>query len=82
MSIVQETTIRVPVDLRDKIKAGATERRLRQAEYIDLAIKELEHAEFLRAVAAIEWDEEAIAEAREWDDAPLVANLEPWDPSS
>lgn len=56
MSVVEETTIRVPVQLRDQIRAGAAERRLKQADFIRLALRELEQAEFLRSVTATAWD--------------------------
>ncbi|MCL2787038.1 MAG: hypothetical protein FWD59_00820 [Micrococcales bacterium] len=80
MSVVQETMIRVPASLRDRIRSGAAERRLKQADYISLALRELEQAEFLRAVAATEWDDQAVVEAREWDEADLSTGIDPWDP--
>ena len=80
MSVTQETTIRVPVTLRDKIRLGAAERSIRQADFIDLALRELEQAEFLRAVSEVAWDEEPAAEARQWDETDLSAELDPWDP--
>ena len=75
-----ETTIRVPVILRDQIRSEAAKRRLKQADLISLALRELEHAEFLRTVAAIDWDDEAVAEAREWDAADLSSGVDPWNP--
>ena len=79
MSLVEETTIRVPVILRDQIRAEATSRGLKQADLLSLALRELEQADFLRSVAAVHWDEEATAEARAWDDAHLTS-LDPWTP--
>jgi len=76
MSIAEETTIRVPVSLRDQIRSGAAERRLKQSDFISLALRELEQAEFLRTVAATNWD----AGAREWDDADLSTGMDPWEP--
>ncbi|MCL1837794.1 MAG: GNAT family N-acetyltransferase [Propionibacteriaceae bacterium] len=35
-------------------------------------------ADFLRAVAATNWEEEASAEARVWDEADLSSSLDPW----
>jgi len=80
MSSVEETTIRVPVTLRDQIRSGAAERRLKQADYIGLALRELKQAEFLRSVAATAWDQDALTEAREWDQADLSTGLDPWEP--
>lgn len=79
MSTVDDTTIRVPVALRDHIKQEASKRGVKQATLIELALRELAQAEFLRAVSAVEWDDDARAEAREWDDADL-ATLDPWEP--
>lgn len=75
-----ETTIRVPVSLRERIRSAAARRGLKQAELVELALTELDQAEFLRSVAAVEWDEEADSEAREWDEAGLEGPLDPWDP--
>jgi hypothetical protein len=83
MSAVRETTIRVPVGLRDQIKVEAGRRGLRQADLLALALRELDQAEFLRAVEAADWegeaDAEATAEDREWDDADLTGPLDPWE---
>ncbi|MCL1898463.1 MAG: hypothetical protein FWG16_06545 [Micrococcales bacterium] len=81
MSAVEETTIRVPMDLRNQIRTGAAERRLKQADFISLALRELEQAEFLRQVAAVNWDDEAIAEAKQWDQAGLSVGMDPWAPT-
>ncbi|MCL2471409.1 MAG: hypothetical protein FWF25_06685 [Propionibacteriaceae bacterium] len=81
MSPSEETTIRVPVSLRDQIRSGAVERRLKQADFISLALRELEQAEFLRSVAAIEWDDEAVRESQEWDEANLDSAMDPWEPT-
>ena len=81
MSTMEETTIRVPVSLRDQIRSGAAQRRLKQADFISLALRELEQAEFLRAVAATDWGD-ATTEAREWDEADLSAGIDPWEPRS
>jgi len=80
MSLVEESTIRVPVSLRDQIRSGAAQRRLKQADFIRLALRELEQAEFLRRVAAVNWDDETITEAQEWDQAHLSGGLDPWEP--
>jgi Arc/MetJ-type ribon-helix-helix transcriptional regulator len=64
-----ETTIRVPVTLRERLRDHVRERGLKNADVIALALRELEQAEFLRAVAAVEWDAAAGAEADEWDEA-------------
>lgn len=80
MSGSAETTIRVPVALRSRIKAQAARRGMKQADLIDLALRELDQADFLRAVAAVHWDDEAIAEAREWDEADLSGSLDSWEP--
>lgn len=76
-----ETTIRVPTGLRDRIKEEAARRGVKQADLVDLALRELAQAEFLRAVASTEWDEAANAEAREWDDADLGDRMDPWQPT-
>ena len=81
MSPTLETTIRVPGELRDRLKAEAGRRGATQADVIVLALRELKQAEFLRAVAAVEWDAEAAAEAREWDAADLGGDpVDPWAP--
>jgi hypothetical protein len=72
----------VPVTLRDAIKAEASRHGLKQADLLELALRELKQADFLRAVAAVEWDAEAAAEAAEWDAADLSGRLDPWDPKS
>ena len=77
MSVIQETTIRVPVALRDLIRDEAGARGLRQADLLRLALKELEQAEFLRSVAATTWDN--APENHDWDDADLVSGLDPWE---
>ena len=80
MSITDETTIRVPVSLRDLIRSQAASHGLKQADLLSLALRELEQAEFLRSVAAVPWDETPDAEAQTWDDAELVSSLDPWQP--
>lgn len=77
MSTVEETTIRVPVALRDQIRVAAADYHLKQADLLRLALKELKQAEFLRAVAATTWDDEN-GEAAAWDAADL-ARLDPWE---
>ena len=72
--------IRVPTDLRDRVRSEATKRGITQSDVLALAMRELEQAEFLRAVAAVRWDADAVAEAREWDDADLSTSLDPWEP--
>ena len=79
MSIAEETTIRVPVGLRDQIRLEAASHGLKQADLIRLALRELEQADFLRRVAATEWDDHA--DEQTWDKADLVAPLDPWEPS-
>lgn len=81
MKATQETTIRVPVVLRERIRAEAHRRGLKQADLVELALRELAQADFLRAVAATEWDAAAEAEAREWDDADVVDRIDPWEPT-
>ena len=63
------------VMLHDHLDGG-----LRPSTVIELALRELEQAEFLRSVAAIEWDDEAEAEARAWDEAGSEDPIDPWDP--
>jgi hypothetical protein len=60
--------------LRDRIKADAKKYRLTQADLLDKALRELEHAEFIRAVEATPW--EVDEEAKEWDDADLVDDID------
>jgi len=81
MSTTEETTIRVPVALRDQIRTQATIRGLKQADLLTLALRELEQADFLRSVAEVHWDE-VDAETREWEDADLTGLLDPWEPAS
>lgn len=79
MSGSAETMIRVPVALRDQIRLEAAAHGLKQADLLSLALRELEQADFLRSVVATRWDEEARAEALEWDDAELSTPLDPWE---
>lgn len=79
MSIAAETTIRVPVGLRDHIRTQAAAHGLNQAEFLHLALRELEQAEFLRSVAETDWDDDA--DTRAWDDADLSTALDPWEPA-
>lgn len=74
--------IRVPVDLRDLVRSEAARRGVTQSDVLTLAMRELAQAEFLREVAAVRWDDEATAEAREWDDADLAGPLDPWEPEA
>ena len=74
--------IRVPVSLRDRVRFEASRRGVTQADVLALAMRELAQADFLRAVAAVQWDEEAVAEAREWDGAHLSGSLDPWQPQA
>lgn len=69
------TTIKVPSELRDRIRVEATARHQSQAEFLALAINELKQAEFIRAVQAQRPDDEYLAEFREWQDADLAAPL-------
>lgn len=82
MSVGRETTIRVPVVLRERIKAEAAKRGVNQAQLVEIALRELDQAEFLRSVEAVDWDDEAEDEAREWDAADLSGDLDPWEPSA
>jgi predicted transcriptional regulator len=77
---ITETTIRVPGTLRDKVKAMAAHQGMTQAELIDRALRELEQAEFLRSVAATEWDAHADAETSAWDSSDLAGGMDPWQP--
>jgi len=81
MSITEETTIRVPVALRDQIRTQATERGLKQADLLTLALRELEQADFLRSVAEVDWGGSDV-EAHDWDEAELTGLLDPWEPAS
>ncbi|GAA4722690.1 hypothetical protein GCM10023216_10000 [Isoptericola chiayiensis] len=67
------TSLRVSTELRDKIRDGAQRHRETQAEYIARALRELEQAEFLRAVAAERYDDEDLDEATDWLDADLTS---------
>lgn len=80
MTVSEETTIRLPVALRDQIRAQARSHGLRQADLLGLALRELQQAEFLRAVAVVDWDDEA--DSQEWDEADLAADLDPWQPTT
>ena len=73
-----DSSIRVPSVLRDRIRQAAARRGLKQAELLERALRELEQADFLRQVAATTWDDAALAEAKAWDDADLVSNVDPW----
>lgn len=72
--------MRVPVELRDRIRRAASQRGLKQSALVELALRELEQAEFLRAVAAVQWDEAARDEADDWDAADLAQIADPWAP--
>jgi predicted DNA-binding protein len=65
------TSLRLTSELRDRIKAGAKKHGDTQAEYIERALRELEHREFLRGVAAAEMDDEDRAEYEQWEQAPI-----------
>jgi hypothetical protein len=82
MNPTAETSIRVPVSLRDRIKTEASRLGLKQADLLGLALRELQQAEFLRAVAAVELDSAATVEATQWDEADLAGTLDPWDPGT
>jgi len=82
MSLVDETTIRLPVTLRDQIRSEAAAHGVRQADLLRLALRELEQAEFLRTVATTIWDDETIMGAQEWQDASLTDLADPWEPTS
>lgn len=75
-----DTTMRVPVELRDRIRRAASQRGLKQSALVELALRELEQAEFLRSVAAVQWDEAARDEADDWDAADLAESTDPWAP--
>lgn len=79
MSLTSETTIRLPIGLRDRIKQAAAERGVKQSTLIELALRELDQAEFLRSVAATEWDTEAMLDADDWENADLAGPIDPWD---
>lgn len=79
MSHSTDTTIRLSAALRDRIKEAAAKRGVKQSTVIELGLRELEQSEFLRSVAAVEWDDEAAAEADEWEDADLTGPFDPWD---
>ena len=79
-SSAEETTIRVPVALRDQVRIEATARGIKQSDVIALALRELQQADFLRRVAEVEWGQGAQHEAKQWDDAELAASLDPWEP--
>ncbi|MDR0489021.1 MAG: hypothetical protein LBG99_06455 [Propionibacteriaceae bacterium] len=81
MSTVQETTIRVPTALRDQIRAQAAARHVKQADLLTAALRELEQAEFLRAVAQTAWDE-SNPEDQSWDRADLSTPMDMWEPTS
>jgi len=74
--------IRVPVDLRDLVRSEAARRGVTQSDVLTLAMRELAQADFLRAVAAVQWDDEAVDEAHEWDEADLSGPLYPWEPGA
>ncbi|MDR2113722.1 MAG: hypothetical protein LBO75_00390 [Bifidobacteriaceae bacterium] len=80
MNTGPDTTIRVSCSLREQVKAHAAQRGIKQADLIALALRELEQTEFLRAVAATEWDLESESEAKAWDGSDLAGGLEPWSP--
>lgn len=65
------TSLRLTTELRDRIKSGADKHGETQAEYIERALRELEHREFLREVAAFEMDDADRAEYEQWEQAPI-----------
>jgi len=65
------TTVKVPAELRDRIKAHAADHDESQSDYIERAVRELEYREWLTRVEAFVPDETYLAEARAWDEADL-----------
>jgi predicted transcriptional regulator len=73
------TTVKVPVELRDRIAAGARNRRLSQAAVITLALDALDRREFWASVQQgydrLRADGEAWADYTRERDAWLAAPL-------
>lgn len=70
---IEQTSLRVPTTLRDRIKAGAEQHGETQADYIARALRELEHRELIAAIAGeAPYDDEELAELYEWDQADLT----------
>ncbi|MCL2788242.1 MAG: hypothetical protein FWD59_07080 [Micrococcales bacterium] len=69
------TTIKVPSDLRDFIRAEAAKAGTTQADYVAQAVRELSQRGFLRAAAEQRPDDEYVREARQWDNADLAAPM-------
>jgi len=68
MSLIEETTARVREPQQNAFMGG---------EIAQAAVRaELKQAEFIRAVAATNWDT-SDSEARVWDDATLTSGLDP-----
>lgn len=71
IACMSETTIRVPKDLRNRIKDGAAAHGETQADFLRRALAELEQAEFLAAVAGDEMTADERAEFEQWEQAPV-----------
>ena len=69
------TTVKVPSDLRDLIRAEAAKAGTTQAEYIAQAVREMRQRGFLRAAAAQRPDDEYLRETRQWDNLDLAAPM-------
>lgn len=65
------TTIKVPTELRDRVKAAASSGES-QADTIARALDRLERAQFLEAMARQVPDAEYLAEAAQWERASLA----------
>lgn len=63
------TTIKVPVATRDRIRAGAQDAHITQAQYLELALEAQFRAEIHAAMATYEYTDEERREMEEWDRA-------------
>ena len=71
MSLIEDTTARVRMAQPNIFGGGEIAQAAARAE--------LKQAEFIRAVAATNWDTSEY-EAHDWDDAVLTSGLDPWEP--
>jgi len=71
MSLIEEATARVRLPQPNIFGGGEIAQAAARAE--------LKQAEFIRAVAATNWDT-SDNEAHAWDDATLASGLDPWEP--
>lgn len=63
------TTIKVPVELRDRLRDAANEHEVTQAALLEQALDALRRRDLFASMREFEPDEQYLTEMREWDRA-------------